>query len=217
MSIKEARGARFAVGAVVLGLALNANAWMDKWAPEFKAEPAKMQELTEEAVSNFVYRVRNGDAFCEFGSWKYCEGYRLDLNGDGVEDQMYIIPWMGCGLNASGYDAHFRVSDGAKGWKETVVEGYGIEKADLVQVAGKTYFRHSTFFEAFENSQHNHWVYQVFAFGDDGSIRCANGDFGELFPAVTIYYNDPKFRQIELTPGDQEEIATETQKLIKVK
>lgn len=205
---------KLAVGAVVLGVAFGANAWMDSWAPEFKATPAKTQELTEEGVSNFVYRVRNGDAFCEVGNWKYCDGYSLDLNGDGVEDQVCIIPWMGCGLNASGYDAHFRVSDGAKGWKETVVGGYGIEKDDLVQVAGKTYFRHSTFFEAFEKSQHNHWVYQVFAFGADGSIKCANGDFGERFPAVTIYYIKPKFRQIELTPGDRKQIADETKRLI---
>lgn len=195
-------------------VALSAHAWMDDWAPEFRAKPARMQELTEEAVSNFVYQVRNGDAFCEVGNWKYCEGYSLDLNGDGVEDRVCIVPWMGCGLNACGYDAHFRVSDGAKGWKETVVGGYGMDRADFVQVKGKMYFRHSNMMHEFEKSQHNHWVYQVFSFDKHGALVSANGDFGQLFPAVTIYYIKPKFRQIELTPGDRKQIEVETKRLI---
>ena len=41
-------------------------------------------------------------------------------------------------------------------------------------------------------------------------MKCSNADFGEKFPAVTIYYIKPKFRQIELTAGDRKKIAAET-------
>ena len=134
----------------------------------------------------------------------------IDLNDDGAKDQVFILPWMGNGLNASGYDVHFIVSDGAKGWKKFVMEGYGVDKADFVKVAGKTYFRHSMFFNQFEKSKHNHWVYQLFSFDKNGTIRCSNDDFGNKFPAVTIYYINPKFKQIELTKGDLKEIADKT-------
>ena len=89
-----------------------------------------------------------------------------------------------------------------------------ITNDDLVKVAGKTYFRHSTFFEGFEKSRHNHWVYQVFSFDKNGDVVCANGDFGKLFPAVTIYYIKPKFRQIELTAGDLKQIEDETARIV---
>ena len=189
-----------------LMLTFDANAWMDQWAPEFKATAANVQALPESSVSNYVCTAREDYEF----SWKYCEGYALDLNGDGVKDQVFIIPWMGNGLNAAGYDVHFIVSNGAKGRKKTVMEGYGVDKSDFVKVAGKTYFRHSKFFEQFEKSQHNHWVYQVFSFDKNGAMRCSNADFGKKFPAVTIFYNNPKFKQIELTKGDLKKIADGT-------
>ena len=157
-------------------------------------------------MSNYVCTAREDFEFC----LQYCEGYALDLNDDGIKDQVFILPWMGNGLNASGADVHFIVSNGAKGRKKTVMEGYGVEKADFVKVAGKTYFRHSKFFEHFEKSEHNHWVYQMFSFDKNGAIRYSNGDFGKQFPAVTIYYINPKFKQIELTPGDLKKIAAET-------
>ena len=187
-------------------LTFDASAWMDQWAPEFKASAANVQTLPGSSVSNYVCTVREDFEFC----WKYCEGYALDLNDDGIKDQVFILPWMGNGLNASGYDVHFIVSNGAKGRKKTVMEGYGVDKSDFVKVSGKTYFRHSKFFEHFEKSQHNHWVYQMFSFDKNGTMRCSNADFGKQFPAVTIYYINPKFKQIELTKRDLEKIAAET-------
>ena len=187
-------------------ITFNANAWMDQWAPVFKSTPADVQVLSGTSVSNYVCTVREDFEFC----LQYCKGYALDLNDDGIKDQVFILPWMGNGLNASGYDVHFIVSDGAKGRKTTVMQGYGVEKSDFVKVAGKTYFRHSMFFNQFEKSNHNHWVYQVFSFDKNGAMRCSNGDFGKLFPAVTIFYINPKFKQIELTKGDLKKIADET-------
>ena len=199
-------GLAFVSALFVLVPTFDANAWMDKWAPAFKATPAKVQVLPGTSVSNYVCAVREESEFY----WEYCKGYALDLNGDGIKDRVFILPWMGNGLKASGSEVHFIVSTGAKGWKKTVMEGYGVEKADLVKVAGKTYFRHSEFFEHFEKSQHNHWVYQVFSFDKSGAMKSSNGDFGKQFPAVTIFYNNPKFKQIELTQGDLKKIADKT-------
>ena len=198
-------GLTFVSALFALVLAFDANAWMDPWAPVFKATLASVQALSRTSVSNYVCNIL-GDEF----RWKYSEGYALDLNDDGTEDQVFIIPWMGNGLLAAGYDVHFLVSNGAKGQRKTVMEGYGVEKSDFVKVAGKTYFRHSKFFEHFEKSRHNHWVYQVFSFDKSGAMKCSNGDFGKQFPAVTIYYINPKFKQIELTKGDLKKIADET-------
>ena len=198
-------GLTFVSALFALVLTFEASAWMDPWAPAFKAAPASVQALSRTSVSNYVCNIL-GDEF----RWKYSEGYALDLNDDGTEDQVFIIPWMGNGLNASGYDVYFLVSNGAKGWRKTVIEGYGVEKSDFVKVAGKTYFRHSQFFEHFEKSPHNHWVYQVFSFDKSGAMKCSNADLGKQFPAVTIYYINPKFKQIELTKGDLKKIADET-------
>ena len=49
----------------------------------------------------------------------------------------------------------------------------------------------------------------MFSFDKNGAIRCSNGDFGKQFPAVTIFYINPKFKQIELTKGDLKKIAAE--------
>jgi hypothetical protein len=138
--------------------------------------------------------------------WQYCKGYKLDLNGDGIKDFVYILPWMGCGLAACGYDAHFRVSAGANGWTDTIIDGYNISKEDLVNVSGKVYFRNSHYCGNMEKSAHNHWVYEVFSFDKNGVMICSNSDFGKLFPAVTIFYINPKFKQIELTSGDRKKI-----------
>ena len=197
---------RLALASALCALLPDANAWMSDWAPEFQCTPAEVQTLSGASVSNYVCAVQDNLAF----SWEYCEGYALDLNGDGVKDQVFIIPWMGNGLNATGSEVHFIVSNGAKGRKKTVMEGYGVDKSDFVKVAGKTYFRHSKFFEQFEKSQHNHWVYQVFSFDKNGAMRCSNADFVKKFPAVTIFYNNPKFKQIELTKGDLKKIADGT-------
>ena len=190
----------------ILFLACDADAWMDQWAPEFTATQVEVQELSETIVSNYVFSVRDDLTF----SWQYCDGYTLDLNDDGIDDQVYIIPWMGNGLNASGYDVHFIVSNGS-GWRKTLMKGYGVNKADFVKVENKTYFRHSAFFNEFAKSKHNHWVFQVFSFDKKGVMRCGNKDFGKKFPAVTIYYIKPRFWQIELTRSDLKKIAAETQ------
>ena len=197
---------KIASAAFAFFLTFDVEAWMDKWAPAFKSTPADVQALPRTSVSNYVCSAREDYEF----SWTYSKGYSLDLNDDGIRDQVFIIPWMGNGLNAVGSDVHFLVSNGAKGRRKTVMEGYGVEKSDFVKVAGKTYFRHSRFFEHFEKSEHNHWVYQVFSFDKNGAMRCSNGDFGKQFPAVTIFYINPKFRQIELTQGDLKEIAEKT-------
>ena len=202
----KSRALKFAAGVFALMLSYEANAWMEQWAPEFKADAANVNELSKTTVSNYVCTaIENGEFKCV-----YSEGYAIDLNDDGTKDQVFIIPWMGNGLSASGYDVHFIVSDGAKGRKTTVIEGYGVSKSDFVKVAGKIYFRHSEFFGHFEKSEHNHWVYQVFSFDKKGIMICSNADFEKKFPAVTIYYIKPKFRQIELTAGDLKKIAAET-------
>ena len=202
------RHVRLVVAVATAGfIAFSANAWMDEWAPAFKCSPAAVEELPDANVSNFVSTVHSD--FC----WQYCNGYKLDLNGDGIKDLVYMLPWMGCGLATYGYNAHFRVSAGANEWTDTVIEGYNISESDLVNVAGKTYFRHSYHFPQFEKSDHNHWVYQVFSFDRKGAMICSNGDFGKLFPAVTIHYINPKFRQIELTKGDLKEIEERTRQI----
>ena len=111
----------FASAIFAILLVFDASAWMDPWAPEFKATAANVQELPKTTVSNYVCTaIEDG----EFKS-EYSEGYAIDLNEDGTKDQVFIIPWMGNGLNASGYDVHFLVSNGAKGRRKTVMGGYG--------------------------------------------------------------------------------------------
>ena len=188
-------------------LVSSANAWMDQWAPGFKAEPVEVKKLSLHSVSNFVRTARSE---CPEAYAPYSKGCSCDLNGDGIDDFMFIIPWMGNGLNASLEEVFFIVSDGKGGRIENVVEGYGVEPSDLVKVKGKVYFRHSYFIEELEKSKHNHWVYQVFSFGKDGKMKCANEEVGSPFPAVTIFYDNPKFKQIELTAADMKKIADET-------
>ena len=180
-------------------------AWKSPWAPTVKAKPVELTPLSTETIDAFLSLLNT--ELVEFASTaKYCQGAMLDLNGDEIDDYVFILPWMGCGLNADGTTAHFILSS-ERGRVETAVEGYAIELSDLVEVNGKIYFLHSTFFNDFEKSQHNHWVYQVFSFDKSGAIKCNNGDFGKQFPAVTIYYIKPKFKQIELTKKDLKQIA----------
>lgn len=201
--------ASFGRGLLVVSVLLAApcaQAWMEKWAPEFKSTPAVVRKLPSKSVSVFVTALEKEDP-CGVS---YSEGGGLDLNGDGIEDFVFIVPWMGCGLNAAGYTIHFIVSDGKGGRKENVFSGYGAELSDLIKVGGKTYFRLSSFFEKFEKSDHNHWVFQLFEFDASGIARCANSEFGTQFPAVTVFYENPKFRQIELTVADRKKIEEET-------
>ena len=197
--------------AVLILLAVDAHAWMDAWAPTFKSTPANYRVLPAENIRAFVETLKpdNEDTYNEL-QVGFSKGATLDLNGDGIKDFMFTIPWMGNGLNASGHSVHFIVSDGAKGRIENIVECYGAELSDLVNVGGKTYFRQSNFFEDFKKSTHNHWVYQIFSFGTNGVMRCANDEVGRPFPAVTVYYVNPKFKQIELTESDLKKISEGT-------
>lgn len=182
-----------------------ANAWMEAWAPATELEQANVRKLPPRSVQYFVNTVMPEEG--EF-RWEYSEGGAVDLNGDGVEDFMFIVPWMGCGLNAAGYTAYFVVSSNDKGRILTTIEGYGIGLEDVVVKGERVYYRHSDFFEVFEKSKHNHWVYQMFSFGKDGVMRCANGDFEGMFPAATIFYESPKFKRVELTRFDLDMIST---------
>ena len=183
-----------------------AYAWVEQWAPKFDATPAKVHSLPKKSVQNYVT-----SAMEDYDYANYCKnGGYLDLNGDGIDDFVFIIPWMGCGLNASGYYVHFIVSDGRGGRMKNTIEGYGVDFSDFVTATGKIYFRHSYSFNDFEKSPHNHWVYQVFSFDKTGVMKCANSDFGNKFPAATIFYDDPKFKQIELTDADRVNIKKVT-------
>ncbi len=195
---------RVVFAALVL-LTFNAYAWKEKWAPAFTCAPANYRVLPQKSVGAFV---KDSDQYS--APVEYCEGAAVDLNGDGVADYVFIIPWMGNGLNADGGWVRFIVSDGARGRMETVVECYGPELSDLVEVGGKTYFRQSNFFSEFEKSKHNHWVHQVFSFDKNGVMKCANAEVGRPFPAVTVFYDKPKFKPAELTAADLKRIETET-------
>ena len=191
---------------LLLALSFGAHAWMDHYAPKLKSTPAKLSVLSKKNIKWFVEDVKSDSEFVS----KYSEGVGVDLNDDGYKDFVFIIPWMGNGLSASGYNAHFIVSDGKGGRVENILEGYGIETSDIVTINGKIYFRHSAFFESFEKSQHNHWVFQLYSFDTNGIMRCANADIGKSFPAATIFYSNPKFKAIELTDADRRKIAQET-------
>ena len=181
-------------------------AWMDQWAPRMQSEPANVSVLSTNVVMRVLQRNYEGYEF----SSKYAQGGEIDLNEDGVKDFVFIVPWMGNGLSASGYYTHFIVSDGKGGRIENNLDSYGAELSDIVKINGKIYFRHSNFFESFKKSAHNHWVFQVFSFGKDGVMRNANHEVGDHLPAVTIFYSNPKFKQIELTSADKEVILKDT-------
>jgi hypothetical protein len=184
-------------------------AWMAPWAPKMEASALDVKPFSSETIGAFLSLIDTHLVETESYA-KYCQGAKLDLNGDEIDDYVFILPWMGNGLSAQGYTAHFILSSGEKGRMETVIEGYEINLSDLVQVNGKIYFRHSNFFNDFEKSAHNHWVYQVFTFNKDGTMKLANKDFASVFPAATIYYNNPKFKRVPLTDKDLKTIASKT-------
>lgn len=185
---------------------LNANAWWEDHQPKMEFTPAKIKEITGDDLIPFL------KLFTSEIEWKgeYSKGVQVDLNNDGVNDYVVIIPWLGCGLNGSGYDGYFIVSVGHGSRNVYYIEGYDMSPSDIVKINGKTYFRHSTMLGNFEKSIHNHWVYQIFSFEKEGYMRRANKDIGSIFPAVTIYYNDPRFEQIELTEADIKSIEKQT-------
>lgn len=187
------------------------SAWMEPWEPKLNCVRAELTVLPADTVTAFL--IQHCDDYQS--SAKYSEGGEIDLNGDGIKDYVFFVPWMGNGLNASGYNAHFMVSDGKGGMIENIIEGYEPSLEDIVRVNGGIYYKHSAFFRKFERSDHNHWVYQFFSFGKDGVMRNANHEIGNHLPAVTIYYSKPRFKQIELTPADRQKILDETKPLSK--
>ena len=121
-------------------LAFNAHAWMEAWAPEFKAPHVEIQKLSDKSVKAFACKAMPDGG--EFRA-EYSEGGMVDLNNDGIKDFVFIIPWMGNGLNANLNNVHFIVSDGAQGRIETELDAYGAELKDVVSINGKVYFRQS--------------------------------------------------------------------------
>ena len=200
--------------AVASSVFSNAFGWMEKWAPYFKCEPSEMKKLSPHSISNFVNSTLDEESIGCSIEPEYSQGASIDLNADGFADFVFIVPWIATGLNASGCTAYFIVSDGKGGRNENILEGYGLNLGDLVKINGKIYMRHSTFFEYFQNSRHNHWVYQIFSFGSDGVMKCANHEVGDVFPAATIFYENPKFKRVALTKDDFEGIAKSTKPLV---
>lgn len=111
--------------------ALDANAWMDEWAPPFEFTTAEYRELSHDYVTNFVSTLKDMDGSyyyrddwdnCPDEWWRcaedwdrieYAKGAAIDLNGDGIDDYVFIVPRLGNGLAARQYWAHFIVSDGS--------------------------------------------------------------------------------------------------------
>lgn len=201
----------FIAALIAVFYSFDLSAWMKPWEPKLNCVRAELTVLPTDKVTAFL--IQHCDDYQS--SAKYSEGGEIDLNGDGIKDYAFFVPWMGNGLNASGYNAHFIVSDGKGGRVENIIEGYEPSLDDIVRVNGGIYYKHSAFFRKFERSDHNHWVYQFFSFGKDGVMRHANDEIGSRFPAVTIYYSKPRFKQIELTPNDRQKILDETKPLSK--
>lgn len=195
---------------VALVASFDACAWMDQWAPEVKFEPAAIKKLSAHSISNFVNATLDESLIGISIKPEFSGGASVDLNNDGITDFIFIIPWIGNGLNAVGCTAHFIVSDGKGGRIENTLDGYGLDLADLVKKNEKIYMRHSTFVGNFKNSRHNHWVFQIFSFGADGIIRCSNHEYGDVFPAATIYYENPRFKRVQLTKLDIDKIVQST-------
>lgn len=194
--------------AATLLLTFGAHAWLNEWAPAFTSTPVKVRRLPAKSVSAFVGRAKS--AFPGFDTSSSFGG-ALDLNGDGVEDFVFIVPWLANGLNAWCTDVYFVVSDG-KNWRvQNILDGYGATLDDFVKIGGKTFYRHTSFFPDFAKSHHNHWVFQMYDFDKEGYMHHANEKAGKPFPAATVFYRNPKFKPVELTPADLKKIKEETE------
>ena len=202
-------------------LAIEANAWVADYAPAIDMSPAEVEALPARSITNFVKEVFEEDIRGNFTEddattppdffFEYTEGWSLDLNGDGIKDFVFSVPWSCLGIWGAGCNMHFIVSDGANGRVENCITSFYFDKSDLAKIRGKTYFCQSYFwgFE-FEKSKHNHWISQLYSFDTNGTMRCANAELGLPSPAVTIYYYDPKFKQVKLTAADLKKIASRT-------
>ena len=104
---------RYGLLLIGLGWAHAGFAWMAPWAPQLKAAPVKIQAFSEETMAAFLSLLDTDFASYEPHA-EYCAGGRIDLNGDEIDDYVFILPWMGCGLAAQGYTAHFIVSGGVE-------------------------------------------------------------------------------------------------------
>lgn len=193
---------------LTLLLVVNAYAWMEPWAPPFDWSPARFRTLPNETMEKLFSAIKDSDGRSyDDDRFSHTKGVTLDLNGDDINDIALFIPYLGCGLAANGYSAHFLVSDGQGGCMENILECYGAEPSDLVNVNGKTYFRQSSHVWHYDKSKHNYWVYSLFSFETNGLIKCANDDIGDPFPGITIHYETPRFTQADLAPAVRKEIA----------
>ena len=58
---------KFAASVFALMLSYEANAWMDQWAPEFKADAANVNALSKTTVSNYVCTaIEDGEFKCVY-------------------------------------------------------------------------------------------------------------------------------------------------------
>jgi len=191
--------------------AMTLNAWQQHNAPDFKWTPLKMRVAEKQEKWNYIRAsgLSDGDVTeiekTDDGKTKIVETFVTqyssvgiaDLNDDGVNDAMIIVPWMGNGLNADGHTIAFLVSDGKGGRMLTVTEGHGQDLGDIAVINGKKYFMSSDFRYG---KGHNYWIYRPYAFRKDGNMREASAEVGKPFPALTIFYNDSKFKAEVITP-----------------
>jgi len=196
---------------VLILSALTLNAWQEHNAPNFKWTPLKMRVAEKQEKWNYIKAsgLSDGDVIeiekSEDGMTKVVETFVTqyssvgiaDLNDDGVNDAMIIVPWMGNGLNADGHSIAFLVSDGKCGRILTVTEGHGQDLDDIAVINGRKYFMSSDFRYG---EGHNYWIYRPYEFCKDGNVREASAKIGKPFPAFTIFYDNPKFKAEVITP-----------------
>jgi hypothetical protein len=160
----------------------------------------------------------------------YADNY---INNDGFNKTTYFksvdSTWETCkdltydtkilSIDITGENASVEVLETASGTISEMLEAVEVageihSRAEviyhLIKINGKIYYKHSDMLGNFEKSIHNHWVYQIFSFDKFGFMQRANGDMEKIFPAVTIYYKNPRFKQIELTKADIESIIEQT-------
>lgn len=98
-------------------LAIEANAWMADYAPAINMSPAEVEALPARSITNFVKEVFGEEIrgiFTEDDEttppgffFEYTEGWSLDLNGDGIKDFVFGVPWSCMGIWGGACNMHF--------------------------------------------------------------------------------------------------------------
>ena len=205
----------------LMGVALSAQAWMESNAPDFKWKSANVRSVSKTAKERYIAKTGLGmeddfkvEVVNDAGKtdvvdvvwFTYASVSEVDLNDDGVLDAVILVPWCGCGLNASGFNVGFLVSDDKGGRVLTTMDGYGQNVGDIAEIGGKRYFMSSIFLRG---EDHNYWLYRPYGFCKDGTVRDASATLGKPFPALTIYYEANKFKPQAITPELQKMIDAE--------